>query len=114
MRTVFLFAILTLPAAAAASLARAELSVSTSLASPVDDVSSTTNANKETARFVRKSKRCFYIGTFFQKIDCNAPANSTKVPYAAPVPLSSRSTLTTARSSAKSATGTFDAASTLA
>ncbi|GAA5864076.1 hypothetical protein JCM1840_000695 [Sporobolomyces johnsonii] len=26
-------------------------------------------------------KRCYYVGTFFQRIDCNAAANSTSVPY---------------------------------
>ncbi|GAA5898210.1 uncharacterized protein JCM6883_000961 [Sporobolomyces salmoneus] len=31
-------------------------------------------------RFMRK-KRCFYVGTFFQKIDCDAPADSTEIPY---------------------------------
>ncbi|KAM0752370.1 hypothetical protein T439DRAFT_324449 [Meredithblackwellia eburnea MCA 4105] len=28
------------------------------------------------------SKRCMYIGTFFKMIDCNAPANSTEIPFA--------------------------------
>ncbi|KWU43220.1 hypothetical protein RHOSPDRAFT_35227 [Rhodotorula sp. JG-1b] len=27
------------------------------------------------------AKRCHYIGTFFRRIDCNAPANSTSIPY---------------------------------
>ncbi|GAA6059500.1 hypothetical protein JCM10212_002243 [Sporobolomyces blumeae] len=38
-------------------------------------------------RMVRhlREKRCKYIGTFFHKIDCNAPANSTRVPYAPPL-----------------------------
>ncbi|BGP62879.1 hypothetical protein NBRC10512_001098 [Rhodotorula toruloides] len=36
---------------------------------------------------VRKRKRCYYVGTFFHRIDCNAPANSTSVPYShAPEP----------------------------
>ncbi|BGP08638.1 hypothetical protein JCM10049v2_004485 [Rhodotorula toruloides] len=35
----------------------------------------------------RKGKRCYYIGTFFHRIDCNAPANSTSIPYShAPEP----------------------------
>ncbi|BGO91964.1 hypothetical protein NBRC10512_001083 [Rhodotorula toruloides] len=35
----------------------------------------------------RKRKRCYYIGTFFHRIDCNAPANSTSIPYShAPEP----------------------------
>ncbi|BGP25179.1 hypothetical protein JCM10295v2_004099 [Rhodotorula toruloides] len=29
----------------------------------------------------RKRKRCYYVGTFFHRIDCNAPANSTSIPY---------------------------------
>ncbi|BGP32633.1 hypothetical protein JCM10296v2_004414 [Rhodotorula toruloides] len=35
----------------------------------------------------RKRKRCYYVGTFFHRIDCNAPANSTTIPYShAPEP----------------------------
>ncbi|GAA5883033.1 hypothetical protein JCM3774_004222 [Rhodotorula dairenensis] len=30
---------------------------------------------------IRRPKRCHYIGTFFHRIDCNAPANATSVPY---------------------------------
>ncbi|BGP00034.1 hypothetical protein RTBOTA2_003757 [Rhodotorula toruloides] len=29
----------------------------------------------------RKRKRCYYVRTFFHRIDCNAPANSTSIPY---------------------------------
>ncbi|GAA5987672.1 hypothetical protein JCM10908_007164 [Rhodotorula pacifica] len=29
----------------------------------------------------KRHKRCHYIGTFFRRIDCNAPANSTSIPY---------------------------------
>ncbi|GAA5981644.1 hypothetical protein JCM11641_003928 [Rhodosporidiobolus odoratus] len=32
----------------------------------------------------KQKKRCYYIGTFFRRIDCNAPVNSTKIPYAPP------------------------------
>ncbi|GAA5965534.1 hypothetical protein JCM3765_007369 [Sporobolomyces pararoseus] len=33
-------------------------------------------------RFSKKfRKRCWYIGTFFKRIDCNAIANSTRIPY---------------------------------
>ncbi|KPV77855.1 uncharacterized protein RHOBADRAFT_41854 [Rhodotorula graminis WP1] len=44
-----------------------------------------------------KRKRCIYIGTFFHVIDCNAPTNSTQVPYAPPrEPEQTTSTSTTA------------------
>ncbi|GAA5939537.1 hypothetical protein JCM1841_005515 [Sporobolomyces salmonicolor] len=29
----------------------------------------------------RRRKRCYYVGTFFHRIDCNAAADSTSVPY---------------------------------
>ncbi|GAA6052179.1 hypothetical protein JCM3770_000782 [Rhodotorula araucariae] len=37
---------------------------------------------REAAAPRTKHKRCVYIGTFFHAIDCDAPANSTSIPYA--------------------------------
>ncbi|BGP40607.1 hypothetical protein JCM10450v2_004602 [Rhodotorula kratochvilovae] len=47
--------------------------------------------SKDTATGTKR-KRCLYIGTFFHAIDCNAPANSTSIPYAPAAPLISATT----------------------
>ncbi|BGP48761.1 hypothetical protein JCM10450v2_004637 [Rhodotorula kratochvilovae] len=47
---------------------------------------------KDSAATGTKRKRCVYIGTFFHAIDCNAPANSTSIPYSPPAPLVSATT----------------------
>ncbi|GAA5914662.1 hypothetical protein JCM6882_003596 [Rhodosporidiobolus microsporus] len=45
---------------------------------------------------MEKKKRCTYVGTFFHAIDCNAPVNSTAIPYANAVPSSSSSSASSA------------------
>ncbi|BGP16805.1 hypothetical protein JCM10213_004653 [Rhodosporidiobolus nylandii] len=44
------------------------------------------HARKEGGELKRRAekgkRRCYYVGTFFHLIDCNAPANSTRIPYA--------------------------------
>ncbi|GAA5910745.1 hypothetical protein JCM8208_003552 [Rhodotorula glutinis] len=52
-----------------------------------------------TPRRSHKRKRCIYIGTFFHAIDCNAPVNSTQVPYA---PLRKPEQTTTAAAATRS------------
>ncbi|GAA6008384.1 uncharacterized protein JCM10292_007654 [Rhodotorula paludigena] len=39
----------------------------------------------------KHKKRCTYIGTFFHRIDCNAPVNSTSIPYAPAEPAATSS-----------------------
>ncbi|GAA6043882.1 hypothetical protein JCM8097_004282 [Rhodosporidiobolus ruineniae] len=40
----------------------------------------------------KKMKRaCYYVGTFFHLIDCNAPVNSTSIPFAPAQPKSTSS-----------------------
>ncbi|GAA5992668.1 hypothetical protein JCM5350_002535 [Sporobolomyces pararoseus] len=47
-------------------------------------LSLSTHEPEDEKRFSPKKKlrkRCWYVGTFFQRIDCNALANSTRIPY---------------------------------
>ncbi|BGP40627.1 hypothetical protein JCM10450v2_004622 [Rhodotorula kratochvilovae] len=61
------------------------------LASSAVEVEDEGEGSKDTATGTKR-KRCVYIGTFFHAIDCNAPANSTSIPYSPPAPLVSATT----------------------
>ncbi|GAA5851732.1 hypothetical protein JCM8547_001189 [Rhodosporidiobolus lusitaniae] len=52
---------------------------------------------------VRQKRKCYYVGTFFHLIDCNAGVNTTQIPYASVQPTQAPPTTTATPVAASSA-----------